>query len=187
MQFNRVFYQSVKSAKYPSSRNIPSVTILSPTRNFTPYNSKPNMSKLITVFGATGNQGGSVVNAVLNHPKLSSEYKIRGVTRDASKPAAQALAQKGVEVVQGDINDEEALRRIIGGSTAVFAVTNYWEKASKELEYKQGTSMADIAQEVGVEHFIWSSLPHVTKSESQIPVVLPIDPRRTLGLTQESQ
>jgi len=121
------------------------------------------MSKLITVFGVTGNQGGSVVNAVLNHPKLSSEYKIRGVTRDTSKPAAQALAQKGVEVVQGDINDEEALRRIIGGSTAVFAVTNYWEKASKELEYKQGTSMADIAQEVGVEHFIWSSLPHVTK------------------------
>ena len=121
------------------------------------------MSKVLTVFGATGNQGGSVVTAVLNHPKLSSEYRIRGVTRDTSKPAAQALAQKGVEVVQGDINDKDALRKILEGSSAVFAVTNYWEKASKELEYTQGTNIADIAHEVGVEHLIWSSLPHVTK------------------------
>jgi uncharacterized protein YbjT (DUF2867 family) len=127
------------------------------------------MSKILTVFGATGNQGGSVVNVVLNHPKLSSEYKIRGVTRDTSKPAAQALAQKGVEVVQGDINDKGALRKIIEGSSAVFAVTNYWEKASKEYEYNQGKNMADISEEAGVEHFIWSSLPHVTKSKYTSP------------------
>ncbi len=128
------------------------------------------MSKILTVFGATGNQGGSVVNVVLNHPKLSSEYKIRGVTRDTSKSAAQALVQKGVEVVQGDINDKGALRRILEGSSAVFAVTNYWEKASKEVEYTQGTHIADIAHEVGVEHLIWSSLPHVTKSK--VPSIL---------------
>lgn len=57
------------------------------------------MSKLITVFGATGNQGGSVVRAILNDPALSREFKVRGITRDVSKPAAQALAAKGVEVV----------------------------------------------------------------------------------------
>lgn len=57
------------------------------------------MSKLLTVFGATGAQGGSVIRAVLADDILSKEYKIRGITRDVSKPAAQALAQKGVEVV----------------------------------------------------------------------------------------
>lgn len=58
------------------------------------------MSKIFTVFGATGNQGGSVIRAVLADPVLSKEYKLRGVTRDVSKPAAQALTAKGVEMVK---------------------------------------------------------------------------------------
>jgi uncharacterized protein YbjT (DUF2867 family) len=57
------------------------------------------MSKILTVFGATGNQGGSVIKAILADAVLSKEYKIRGVTRDTSKPASQALAAKGVEMV----------------------------------------------------------------------------------------
>lgn len=56
------------------------------------------MSKLITVFGATGNQGGSVIKHILADSQLSSEFKIRGITRDVSKPAAKALADKGVEL-----------------------------------------------------------------------------------------
>jgi uncharacterized protein YbjT (DUF2867 family) len=56
------------------------------------------MSKLITVFGATGNQGGSVINHILADAQLSSEFKIRGITRDVNKPAAKALADKGVEL-----------------------------------------------------------------------------------------
>jgi uncharacterized protein YbjT (DUF2867 family) len=57
------------------------------------------MSKLLTVFGATGNQGGSVIRTVLEHPQLSKTYTIRAVTRDVSKPAATALKDKGCEVV----------------------------------------------------------------------------------------
>lgn len=57
------------------------------------------MSKLITVFGATGNQGGSVIRAILEDAQLSKEFSIRAVTRDPSKPAAKELAAKGVEVV----------------------------------------------------------------------------------------
>lgn len=57
------------------------------------------MSKVITVFGATGNQGGSVITHLLNDNQISKEFKIRGITRDTSKPAAQELAKKGVEVV----------------------------------------------------------------------------------------
>jgi uncharacterized protein YbjT (DUF2867 family) len=57
------------------------------------------MTKLITVFGSTGNQGGSVVRAILNHPQLSKEWKVRGVTRNPNKPDAQAMVAKGVEMV----------------------------------------------------------------------------------------
>jgi uncharacterized protein YbjT (DUF2867 family) len=56
------------------------------------------MSKLITVFGATGNQGGSVIKHILADAQLSSEFKIRAITRDVNKPAAKALAEKGVEL-----------------------------------------------------------------------------------------
>lgn len=57
------------------------------------------MSKIITVFGATGNQGGSVINSLLADPAVAAEYKVRGVTRDVSKPASQRLADRGVEMV----------------------------------------------------------------------------------------
>lgn len=56
------------------------------------------MAKLLVVFGSTGNQGGSVVNAVLQDPVLSKEFKVRGITRDVSKPAAKELEKKGVEM-----------------------------------------------------------------------------------------
>jgi uncharacterized protein YbjT (DUF2867 family) len=55
------------------------------------------MSEIITVFGATGNQGGSVMPSLLNDAQLLKEFKIRVVTRDTSRPAAQELKSKGVE------------------------------------------------------------------------------------------
>ena len=55
--------------------------------------------KLLVVFGATGVQGGSVIKSVLGDPKAAQEFKIRGITRDPSKPNAQALVAKGVECV----------------------------------------------------------------------------------------
>jgi uncharacterized protein YbjT (DUF2867 family) len=62
------------------------------------------MTKLITVFGATGNQGGSLIKHLLSDSEISEEFKIRGITRDTSKPAAQELAKQGVEVVAVRIN-----------------------------------------------------------------------------------
>ena len=82
------------------------------------------MSKILTVFGATGNQGGSVINTILNHPKLSAEYKLRAVTRDPSKPSGKALAEKGVEVVKADLLDKQSVIKVVEGSHAVFGVTN---------------------------------------------------------------
>ena len=58
------------------------------------------MSQIITVFGATGIQGGSVIKSLLSDLSSSKEFKIRGVTRDVSTPAAEALTKLGVEVVK---------------------------------------------------------------------------------------
>ncbi|PSN75360.1 NAD(P)-binding protein [Corynespora cassiicola Philippines] len=122
-----------------------------------------NMAKLITVFGSTGNQGGSVVRAILNHPELSKQWKIRGITRNPNKPDAQAMIAKGVEMVQADLSSKDSIISAIKGSNAVFGVTNYWEKGTLEHEVAQGKNLADAAKEAGVDHLIWSSLPFVSK------------------------
>lgn len=82
--------------------------------------------KLLTIFGATGNQGGSVIATVLASQNLSSKYALRAITRDTSKPNAQALASKGVELAKADLNDPASVAAAIKGSYGVFAVTNYW-------------------------------------------------------------
>lgn len=82
--------------------------------------------KLLTIFGATGNQGGSVIATVLASQSLSSKYSLRAITRDTTKPNAQALAAKGVELAKADLNDPASIATAIKGSHGVFAVTNYW-------------------------------------------------------------
>ncbi|KAF4443721.1 nitrogen metabolic regulation nmr [Fusarium acutatum] len=116
------------------------------------------MSKILTVFGATGNQGGSVVRAILNDPALSKEFKIRGITRDVSKPAAQALASKGVEVVAADMNTAEQVAPAVKDAHTVFLVTNYWETNSGNGEIAQGKAVADACKTAGVKQLIFSSL-----------------------------
>lgn len=118
------------------------------------------MSKLLVVLGATGNQGGSVVSAVLNDPKLSQTYKIRAVTRDPSKPAAQSLQQKGVDVVTGDANDVESLKKAFSGAYAIFGVTAPpFNAEAKKIELANGHAIADAAVAAGAEYLIFSNLP----------------------------
>ncbi|KIW19408.1 hypothetical protein PV08_03703 [Exophiala spinifera] len=122
------------------------------------------MSRIITVFGATGNQGGSVIKHLLADSQLSRQFKIRAVTRDLAKPAAQALAKQGVSLVKADLNSRVSISEAIKGSDTVFLVTNYWESADPSVERTQGKTVADVAKDLGVSHLIFSSLLNVTET-----------------------
>lgn len=54
--------------------------------------------KILVVLGATGNQGGSVIDTILSDITLSKEFDIRAVTRDPTKLNAAALATRGVSL-----------------------------------------------------------------------------------------
>lgn len=114
-------------------------------------------AKLLVVTGATGNQGGSVIDSVLKDPELSQKYKIRAVTRDSSSSKAKELALKGVEVVDGNLDDNESINSALKGANVVFSVTltNYDGDMAKEIT--QGKALADAAVSNGAEFIIFST------------------------------
>ncbi|KAL4744696.1 hypothetical protein BDW72DRAFT_212266 [Aspergillus terricola var. indicus] len=127
--------------------------------------------KIVTVVGATGQQGQAVIAAFANNP----QYQIRGLTRNPSSAAAKDLAAKGIEVVRADINDIDTITAAFKGSHIIFAVTDFWalyqqqgyEKA-KEIERQQGINMVRAAAAVPtLEHYIWSTLG---KTKEEYPV-----------------
>lgn len=134
------------------------------------------MSKILVVFGVTGQQGGSVAKYVINDPELSSIYKVRGVTRDSSKPSAKALLQDGVELVNADMENKESIKHAMKGADTVFAMTSATYELASKQEKTQGERLVDAAVEENVKYFIWSTLPHVEKiSEGKILDVLHFD------------
>lgn len=44
-----------------------------------------------------------MINSILGDPRTAKEFKIRGITRDPSKPNAKALMNRGVECVEVSI------------------------------------------------------------------------------------
>lgn len=122
--------------------------------------------KLVTVFGATGNQGGSILSAILNNPILSKEFTVRAITRDTNSNKAKDLQTKypsDLTLATANLDDPASLKAALSGSYGVFAVTNFWEKMSKDIEVTQGRNVADACVATpGLKHVIWSSLPHVT-------------------------
>jgi uncharacterized protein YbjT (DUF2867 family) len=62
------------------------------------------MSKVILITGATGKQGGAVIDALLTSPEASN-FTILAVTRNAESGSAKKLVEKGCKIVQGDLHD----------------------------------------------------------------------------------
>ncbi|KAL5043610.1 hypothetical protein BDW71DRAFT_216215 [Aspergillus fruticulosus] len=136
------------------------------------------MSKIITIVGATGTQGGSVVTAL--HNLTSPTYTIRAITRNPSSPAAQSLIAKNIEVTKADLQDLPSLISAFKGSHAIFAVTNFFEnlpthgiQGAMELETNAGVNLAKAAAATEtLEHYVWSTLPD-SKTNSGGRVTVP--------------
>ena len=123
------------------------------------------MSKLITVFGATGQQGGAVARAL-----LAKGYKVRAVTRNPDSAKAKELQAKGAELVQvKNMDDVASLEAAIKGAYGVFLVTNYGGLLSEtqnpetahNREIAQGKAAGDICKKLGVKPLVFSGLEYV--------------------------
>jgi uncharacterized protein YbjT (DUF2867 family) len=121
------------------------------------------MSKVLAVFGATGQQGSSVVNNVLSDPQLSQQYKLRAITRDVDSEKARKLKESGVEVVKADTADQASIDAALNGVHTVFIMTvpDFGPNAV-EVEYNTAKNLADTAVKQGVEYIIFSTLPSIS-------------------------
>jgi uncharacterized protein YbjT (DUF2867 family) len=117
--------------------------------------------KLITVFGATGAQGGGLVRAILNDK--NSEFSVRAVSRDVNSDKAKELAALGAELVQADLAHPESVKKAMEGAYGAYCVTFFWAHFSPEQEAAEARAMAEAAKAAGVKHVIWSTLEDTRK------------------------
>lgn len=110
------------------------------------------LRKLLVV-GATGKQGGAVIDALLAR---SAPFEILALTRNASSAKAQSLASKpNVKIVEGDENSAAAIFDAHKPIYGVFLVTMV---AKGDAEEKQAKPFIDEAIKNGVEHFVFTSV-----------------------------
>ncbi len=112
--------------------------------------------KIITVFGATGAQGGGLARAILADPQ--SEFAVRAVTRNPQSEKARELAALGAEIFKADVNDPQSIRLALEGAYGAYFVTFFWDHYSPEKEFQEATQFALAAKDAGLEHAIWSTL-----------------------------
>jgi len=111
-----------------------------------------NADKTVLVTGATGRQGG----AVARHMLLQG-WKLRALSRHPEGREAQSLAHRGVEVIQGDLEDPASIARAAEGVYGIYSVQDFWAVGAKR-EVLQGKNLAAAAKKAQVKHFVYSSV-----------------------------
>jgi len=120
---------------------------------------------LALVVGASGRTGQRVVQALQRHG-----FPVRAMVRDESRRSL--VAADGVEVVVGDVTREEDIRRALDG--ARYVVSALGSKGTADaahielIEFTTIAELAQLAQEMGVRHFVLCSSMGV-----EIPDMIP--------------
>jgi uncharacterized protein YbjT (DUF2867 family) len=129
--------------------------------------------KIITVFGATGAQGGGLIRAIL--ADKNSEFTVRAVTRDTNSDKAKELAGLGAELVQADVDDPASVNKALEGAYGAYFVTFFWAHFSAEKEIAEARMFAEAAKKAGLQHAIWSTLEDtrefVPLSDNRMPTL----------------
>jgi uncharacterized protein YbjT (DUF2867 family) len=124
----------------------------------------------IAVFGATGKQGGAVVDSL-----LARGAHVRALVRSPGSEKARALAGRGVELAHVDVGDGASLAAGLKGVAAFFFMTTPEMTMSEgptpaeiEAETRQGVALVDAAVAAAVPHVVFSSVGGAER-ESGVP------------------
>lgn len=121
------------------------------------------------IIGATGKQGGAVIDALLaNSSTSTTPFQILALTRSAESGKAKSLASKApnISLVQGTVTEPEAIFEKTGPVDGVFCVTNPGKEGAEE---QQANPMIDASIKHGVKHFVFTSVDRGGETPTNIP------------------
>jgi uncharacterized protein YbjT (DUF2867 family) len=111
-------------------------------------------SQRILVVGATGKQGGAVIDALLAKSHIF-DFQILALTRNPDSPRAKSLAlNPNVSIVQGDPADPSAIFAQACPIDTVFCVTVHGKEGAEDA---QAAGLIDASIAKGVKHFVFTS------------------------------
>lgn len=106
--------------------------------------------KKLTIIGATGTLGLPITRKL-----VGKDIQVKAVVRDVEK--AKELLPENVEIVYGDVSDQESLRTALVGSTTIYLnlnTTNWDEDASFQPEREGIINVIGVSQELGINHIM---------------------------------
>ena len=106
----------------------------------------------VLVLGATGGQGGAVLDSVLERGMPA-----RAMVRDPGSASARRIGQRDVQVVAGAFDDEDELAAAMREVAGVFALTTPFE-SGPDAEVTQGRAILAAAREARVPHLVFASV-----------------------------
>lgn len=108
----------------------------------------------VLVIGATGNQGGATARALLDRG-----FPVRALVRDTRSDKAQALQERGAELVTGDLDDAASLLAAAEGADGVFSIPfPDISNLAGDTEMTRGRNVVEAAHKAGVSHVVHSSV-----------------------------
>jgi len=106
--------------------------------------------KTIFVTGITGNQGGAVAKHI-----LAQNHKVIGLTRNANSNKATHWQNKGVTLVEGDLNKPNSYKSHLEKADAIYLVQAL---QGKQKEIAQGKQFIDALGDQKKAHLVYASV-----------------------------
>lgn len=123
-----------------------------------------NSQKTIVVCGATGQQGGAALDALLE----SSMWNIVAITRNPDSQKAQAMKARGVTVIKADLADRNSLVSAFKDAYGVFSITMPMTPKGKidtEYEWLQGQNIVEACVANDIQHLVLSTVMYVEEGQ----------------------
>lgn len=124
----------------------------------------------IVICGATGKQGGAVLNCLLE----SRKWKVIALSRSPEGKQARELQSRGAEVRRADLQDKDSLIEAFENAYGVFGVTTPLSPKGKidtQMEQEQGFNIAEACVKNDVRHLVLSTVLYISEEQKAVPYV----------------